>query len=127
MFMTRALPVFAVLAAAGAITAGVSAQKTESSVAGRWTLSVDTPHGKTPMSLELEQEGKRLTGTLGTPHGDVRLGGELADAKLTLATISSDGPQMTLKGALKENGTMAGYLSSERGDMKWTAERSKEK
>jgi hypothetical protein len=127
MMVTRTFRVVAALAAAYALTVGVGAQKAGSSVAGKWTLSVDTPHGDTLMGLELRQDGKKISGTLATPHGEVRLEGEQADGKLTLATIASDSPQMTLTGALKEDGTMAGYLSSERGDMKWTAERSKEK
>ena len=125
--VTRTLRVVAAVAAACALTTGVAAQKAAPTVAGKWTLSANTPHGDTPMALELRQDGKKITGTLATPHGEVRLEGEHADGKLTLATTASESPQMTLKGALKDDGTMAGYLSSERGDMKWTAERSKEK
>ncbi|HEX2444888.1 MAG TPA: hypothetical protein VHJ77_13150 [Vicinamibacterales bacterium] len=125
--VSRTLQVAAAVAAACALTAGVAAQKAASTVAGKWTLSVNTPHGDTPMGLELRQDGRKISGTLATPHGEVRLEGELADGKLTLATTDSDSPQMTLNGALKDDGTMAGYLSSERGDMKWTAERRKEK
>jgi hypothetical protein len=127
MMIPTTLRVVAAVAAACALTVGVAAQKAGSAVAGKWTLSVNTPHGDTPMGLELRQDGKKVTGTLATPHGEVRLEGEQADGKLTLATIASDSPQMSLKGALKDDGTMAGYLSSERGDLKWTAERSKEK
>jgi hypothetical protein len=123
----RTFEILAAAAAVCAVTAGLAAQKAAPTVAGTWNLSVDTPHGDTPMALELRQDGKKITGTLATPHGEVRLEGEHADGKLTLATIASDSPQMTLKGALKDDGSMAGYLSSERGDMKWTAQRSKEK
>jgi hypothetical protein len=41
-------------------------------------------------------------------------------------TTSADGPHATLNAVLKDNGTLAGYLSSERGDMTWTAERVKD-
>ena len=119
--------ILATAAAVCVLATGLAAQEAAPTVTGKWELSVVTPHGDTPMALELRQDGKKITGTLATPHGEVRLEGEHADGKLTLATSASDSPEMTLKGALKDDGTMAGYLSSERGDMKWIAQRSKEK
>jgi hypothetical protein len=45
------------------------------------------------------------------------------DATLTIATSGGD-TQVSLTAKLKENGTLEGYLSSQMGDMTWTASRS---
>jgi hypothetical protein len=100
-------------------------------VAGRWTMSVDAgPHGTMTMGLVLEQKGKRVTGTFSSPHGDVGVEGEFTDGTLTLTTTATDGHEamhVTFNARLQETGTLSGYLSSEMGDMKWTADRMKEK
>ena len=100
------------------------------SIAGRWTLttSADGPHGAVTMGLLLKQDGKKVTATLAPPHGgEIPLEGEFVDGTLKLSTSSQGGeaPHATLTAVLKDNGTFAGYLSSERGDMTWTAERVK--
>jgi hypothetical protein len=98
------------------------------SVAGRWTMSVDAgAHGTTSMGLVLEQEGQKVTGTFLSPHGETPVQGKFVDGTLELATTSKgdDAPQITFSATLKEDGTLAGYLSSQRGDLTWTAERVK--
>ena len=82
------------------------------------------PHGDMTMNLELAQEGKKVTGTFTTPHGDLPVEGELVDATLTIATKGGD-TQVSLTAKLKENGTLEGYLSSQMGDMTWTASRDR--
>ncbi len=100
-------------------------------IAGRWTLttSPDGPHGAATMGLVLKQDGRKVTATLTPPHGgEIPLEGEFVDGTLKLSTRSQGGeaPHATLTGKLKDNGTLAGYLSGERGDMTWTAERVKD-
>jgi len=102
-------------------------QKAAASVAGSWTMSVKGPHGATAMSLALEQDGKKITGTFATPHGDLKVEGEFVDRTLTLATAEAADSRITLKAELKDGGTLDGYLSSQMGDMTWTAERVKGK
>jgi hypothetical protein len=122
-------PVILVVALAASLTAQAAQQaKGTKTVAGKWTMSVDSPHGATTMGLVLEQEGKKVTGTFASPHGDFPVEGEFADRTLKLATTThgADSPEMTLNAKLKDNGTLAGYLSSSMGDMMWTAERAKE-
>lgn len=101
------------------------------SIAGRWTLttSADGPHGAVTMGLVLKQDGRKITATVMPPHGgEIPLEGEFADGALKLSTSSRSGeaPHVTLNATLKDDGTLAGYLSSERGDMTWTAERIKD-
>lgn len=120
--------VIAMALAAGVSGAPHAAQETNApSVAGKWTLSVDSPHGATTMGLSLKQDGKKVTGTFASPHGDSPVEGELVDGTLTLATTSTqpEAPQVTFNATLKNDGTLAGYLSAAMGDMKWTAQRSK--
>lgn len=106
-----------------AVAAGVAA----SGVAGRWTLTVDTgpAHGITTMGLTLTEDGKRVGGTFQSPHGDVKVAGEFADGALRLSTIGSDELSVTFHATMREDGTLAGYLSTPRGDMKFTAERAR--
>ena len=96
-------------------------------VAGKWTMLVKSPHGEITMGLVLEQEGKKVTGTLSSDHtGDLRVEGEFADAVLTLATTGGNASsKITLDGRLTGDVTLAGYLSTASADMTWTAERLK--
>jgi hypothetical protein len=109
------------------LTIGLSA----ASVTGRWTLSVDTPHGDQDMSLVLKQDGKKVTGSIGNPHGgaDIPLEGEFVDGALTFSTTADNGseiPEMGFTGKLRADGALAGYLSTARGDTKCVARRVKE-
>jgi hypothetical protein len=130
-FTTVMTVIAGVLMCAGdSILAQGEKKAADSGVAGKWTMSVDGgPHGATTMGLRLEQKGKKVTGTFASPHGDVPVEGEFAEGALKLATVvtGGEGMRVTFNAKLKEGGTLAGYLSSEMGDMKWTAERVKEK
>jgi hypothetical protein len=44
-------------------------------------------------------------------------------ATLKLETAEGGDAKITFTGKLKDDGTLAGYLSSQMGDMKWTATR----
>lgn len=124
----------AAVSAAATLGVGVLAQaqpaKTQdtANVNGRWILAVKgTAHGDTTMGLTLKQEGSKVTGTFASPHGDVPVKGEFADNALDLATVvrGAHDPDVTFKAKLKDDGTLAGYLSSQMGDMSFTAEREK--
>lgn len=99
------------------------------SVTGKWTMTVEgSPHGATTMGLTLKQDGKSVTGTFASPHGDMPVKGEFVDKALTLATASNnEGGEITFKAKLKDDGSLSGFLSSSMGDMTWTATRAKEK
>lgn len=134
MQLHRGIRIFIIIAGLMATAAGpLSAQKekkaAEPGVAGRWTMTVDGgPHGAVSMGLALKQEGRKVTGIFSSPHGDMTVEGEFTEGALKLATTGGDADsQITFDARLKEDGTLAGYLSSQMGDMKWTAERVKEK
>jgi opacity protein-like surface antigen len=113
---------------AGPMLAGGVQEKKAASVAGRWTMTVEGgAHGVTTMGLALTQDGKKVTGTFASPHGDMPVKGEFADGTLTLATISkeADAQPITFNAKLKDD-TLTGYISSAMGDMTWTATRVKD-
>jgi hypothetical protein len=100
-------------------------QKAEPGVAGRWTVFVKgSPHGDVTMGLNLAQEGKKVTGSFATPHGnDLHVDGEFAGGSLKLATPGGADPHITMTATLRDDGTLDGYLSGPMGDMTWTAKR----
>jgi hypothetical protein len=86
-----------------------------------WTLNAEG----NVMSMVLTQNGKTLGGTLDSPHGPIALKGEIVDGTLTFKGSGGDAHplEFTFKGALKSDGTLAGNLTSNVGDMNWTAVR----
>ena len=99
------------------------------SVAGDWTVTVpDSPHGAMTMGLTLKQDGTKVTGTFSSGHmAGIAVSGEFADGSLTLETGGDADDKIVFNAKMKEDGTLAGYLSSPMGDMKWTASRVQEK
>lgn len=95
---------------------------------GKWTMKVSGgPHGDAAMSLVLKQEGEKVTGAFNPGHdGDIPMTGTFAKGALTLKSpANDDGAVITMKGALKADGSLSGFLSSAMGDMTWTAARDK--
>ena len=102
--------------------------KADADLTGRWTLALEGPavHGVTTLGLTLTQKEARVTGTFASPHGDMHVEGEFSNGTLNLATVDAEGDQqITFTAKLKDDGTLAGFMSSQMGDMKWTATRVK--
>jgi hypothetical protein len=96
-------------------------------VAGTWTMTVDSPHGQATMGLVLKQDETKVTGTFASGHApDQTVSGELVDSVLKLETEGESDHQVIFKGTLKRDGTLAGTLSTPVGDMRWTAQRVKD-
>jgi opacity protein-like surface antigen len=121
-------------AAIGAAALAVSALAAQDkpatpSVTGTWKMTVDAgPHGVTTMGLVLEQKGTTVTGTFASPHGDMPVNGEFVDRTLKLATAAEHADsQITFEARFTDERTLSGYVSSQMGDMKFTAERVKDK
>ena len=114
------------VAAVAILTLAVSATAA-AGVAGTWSVAVDSPHGAATMSLILKQDGKKVTGTFVSGHApDMALEGEFADGALKLESAGGGDEKVIFNAKLKEDGTLAGYVSGPMGDMKWTAERVKD-
>jgi hypothetical protein len=127
----RKFAAFVVFAAALALSPAAAQDQRASppTVTGKWTMTVDSgPHGTMTMGLVLEQQGTKVTGTFASPHGDMPVEGEFVDDVLKLATtVENVDSQITFQARLIDDGVLSGYLSSQIGDMKWTAERVKER
>ena len=117
-----------VMAAVAVLALTVGARAAAPNVTGTWSVAVDGPHGAATMSLILTQDDKKVTGTFVSGHGpDMALDGEFADGTLKLESADSGDAKVIFSAKLKEDGTLAGYVSGPMGDMKWTAERLKDK
>ena len=134
--MTRTIRTIAgitlVLAAVALTASDLQAQngkKPSADVGGKWIMDAETPHGRMQMSLTLDQDGSKVTGTFWSDHGgEMAVSGEFAEGTLSLATVkTSDDHALRFSAKLNEDGTLSGYLSTPRGDMPWTAERAKDK
>ena len=93
-------------------------------VSGTWSMSVDSPHGNMKMSLTLKQDGTKVTGTFRGPMPDMDVTGTFENGTLKVETSDTAEHKILFSAKLKDDGTLTGYLSSDMGDMKWTAERA---
>jgi len=93
------------------------------SVTGTWTMKVTGgPHGDATMGLTLTQDGTRVTGTFVSGHGpDLAVKGTFVDGELKVEAETDDHAKILLSGRLKDDGSLAGYISSPMGDMRWVA------
>jgi hypothetical protein len=96
------------------------------SVTGTWTMSVEgTPHGNATMGLVLTQDGTKVSGTFASGHGpDLAVTGEFAEGALKFETAGHGDSKILFSARLKDDGTLAGTISSKMGDMKWTASKA---
>jgi len=131
--VTKALTTIMILTFAG--NAGATMQVKEPakvpdnavSVAGKWTMALETPHGKLALVITLKVDGKKVTGTLTSEQmGDTPLTGEFVDGRLTF-TATNDNGDLTLNAKLKDADTLVGNLSSHIGDLACVATRVKAK
>jgi hypothetical protein len=102
--------------------------KAAASIAGKWDMSADTPNGTQSVTLVIKLDGKKVTGTMNGPQGEIPHEGEYVDGKLTTSiSIQGNGGSMniTFSGGLKEDGTMAGTFDFGQGAMNWKATRAK--
>ena len=79
-------------------------------------------------AMDLKVDGKKVTGTLSSPQGEVAVAGEFADSKLTFSiNVQGNGGEMKIDfaGTLKADGTIAGTMAFPQGEIPWTATRPK--
>jgi len=119
--------VAALVSAAPALAQGPAAP-TATTPAGKWTITMDTPHGTMTMGFDLKLEGEKVTGTYSTDMtGTVPTTGTFKDGKVVLKIDAGGGRLFEFHFTFKDKDTMTGNLSSEMGDMACTATRPKEK
>jgi hypothetical protein len=125
--MTRSTVRLALIAIGIALPLSAAAQHQHpASVAGKWAMTVDTgAHGSRELGLDLKETGKEVSGTFASPHGDMQVKGEFVDGTLTLKTAEQEHGALSFNAKLKDDDTLAGYLSTPDGDLTWTAKRAR--
>jgi len=102
-----------------AFAAPALAQDKPASVVGKWTMDIDTPHGKMSLAVDLKadpKDAKKIVGTLASDQlGTMTLTGEVTDGKLRFDFSGGPG-EMAFVGKLKDADTMNGILSAHNGD-----------
>src|SRR5437870_4467950 len=116
----------AILTIIGLILITVAAADAEQkNLAGNWTFRVND---EMTLRLVLTQKGRNITGTLQNPHGNpIHLKGQFSGKELKFAGSSVGGEwayRLSGKGTLQPDGSFAGDLKSNVGDMTWTAIRA---
>ena len=105
-------------------------EKTAPAIAGKWTMTTVTQNGPLVSTMDLKVDGKKLTGTISSQMGEAAIAGEYADGKLAFSITmqtNNGAIDVAFKGALKDNGTLAGTLDTGSGTvLEWTAERAKD-
>jgi hypothetical protein len=112
---------------AGAFLAA-SAPAAAPTVTGTWSMTVDSPHGIMTTALTLKDDGGKVTGTFtsGGHLPDMNVTGTFENGTLKLEAKepnSDQSPSIAFTARLLEDGTLSGSLSTEVGDMNWTAKR----
>lgn len=94
-------------------------------VAGTWAFVVDSPHGEMTLALEMRVEERKIVGTMASEQmGSSPIAGDYADGTLKFTAEGQMGA-MTFTGKFKNRDTIAGYLSTQAGDLVGVATRKK--
>jgi len=132
--------VIAIVTALG-LAAGVAAQQTTppakpdpkapasaKTIDGKWDMNIVSDQGPMAIVATFKMDGTKVTGNLNSQMGDTALVGEFAAGKLKF-TIQFDGGsgsmEIVFNGTMKDDGSLAGTLNGQMGEMNWTATRAK--
>jgi hypothetical protein len=99
----------------------------QAAITGTWEMSWETPRGPMTMTLELKQDGSSLMGRVQTRGGWQ----EIKDGKVDGSSFSfvveftrqDQTFAMEYKGALQNDGTLKGTITTPRGENPWTGKR----
>ncbi len=123
---------FVLLAAAGlAVSAQRQAMAGQTvSVAGKWTMTLEMSMGTGTPTLEIKQEGEKITGTYTGRYGTFALEGTIKGRAIEFAvTMSAEGQSVTISfaGEVAEDGkSMKGTaVLDQLGDATWSAVKEK--
>ena len=110
--MSHLMKSFSIASAVCLVLMSGTVRAQENTVAGPWTLKVES----FGLKLELEQKNKSVTGTLDWPHGDpIKLTGAMNGDRLTF-TGGSSGENFTVHvdatATLKADDTLAGTIKA---------------
>ena len=127
--MTKRLPLLlgALLAVTSSVVAAQEGGAAKAGVTGNWEISLQGPQGAMTRNAEFKQDGATLTGRIETRGGwaDIKEG-KVSGSDFSFVMEMTRGDQtfrQEYKGTLKEDGTIAGTITTPRGEMPWTAKR----
>ena len=102
----------------------VKATEETPSLAGKWTMSLETPHGTFAMTFDLTVTGDKVGGTLSSDQtGVAPIKGTFTDGKVALTADVAQGLEFHF--TFKDKDTLTGNLSSPMGDLACVATRGK--
>jgi len=106
----------------------VGAYAEEKNITGTWTMRLND---EISLRLVLTHKGENVTGTLQNPHGNpIQIKGQFSGREFQFTGSSEGGEwayRLSGKGTLQPDGSLAGEIKSNVGDMKWTAVRAEAK
>jgi hypothetical protein len=131
VLVTMVAIVIGMLASVSAMPASQDPAKDLSkvSIAGKWTMSLESPQGPMSIAVVLKVDGTKVTGTLTSQMGETPLEGTYAEGVLNFGITFEGGGnsmQIAFAGKLTDENTLAGSLSGPMGDIPWSAVRIKE-
>ena len=105
-------------------------EKAAVNVAGKWTMTLEMSMGTATPSLDLKQDGTKVTGTYTGRYGTFPLEGTLKDRAIQFSfEMGAEGETITMSFAgevAADAQTMKGTASlGEMGDATWSAKREK--
>jgi hypothetical protein len=104
-------------------TVSLYAQSAAPMLDGKWNVFVPMHEGMS-LVLDLKQDGDKVAGSLQIEgHPELLLQGFFIEGQLTLKSNADAFMQVAFRGSFQDNGNLAGSLTSEMGNMNWTAER----
>ncbi len=117
-----------VAASVGAAQGGAQEKKAAPNVTGKWAMTLEMSMGTATPSLDLKQDGTKITGTYTGRYGTFDLQGTLKDRAIQFSfNMSAEGETvtMTFAGEVAEDGqTMKGTATlGEMGDATWSAKK----
>ena len=101
-----------------------------SNISGKWTMTLEMSMGTGTPTLELKQDGEKVTGTYTGRYGTFDLQGKLKDRAIAFSfvmTAEGESVTMTFNGEVAKDGqSMKGTATmGEMGDATWNAKKEK--
>ena len=130
LFLTTVIAIVAASLASVVAQGQAPTKPAPVNVTGKWTMSLETDAFTATPTLELKQDGEKLTGTYIGRYCECKFEGKIKDRTLDFAfTMNAEGTdvRMQFTGEVAPDGeTIRGKASlSELGDASWSAKRMK--
>jgi invasion protein IalB len=113
-------------AAAAAKPAAAATAATQSSVAGNWSLAIQTPMGTRDSTLVLAQNGNQLSGTMQSPRGEVPINGTIKGSEIAFSMkLNVQGADMNIdySGTVQNDSMQGKVVLGQMGEGTWTGKR----